>query len=41
MIWKTMENNTGTSSWTSGGTTVTSTDDVYTADETWTFTIVK
>lgn len=41
MIWKAMESNSGSSSWTSGGTTVSTTDDVYTSDETITFTIKK
>ncbi len=38
MVWKAMESNSGTSSWTLGGTTTTSTDDTYTSDETITFT---
>jgi len=42
MIWKVMENNTGTNSTTPfGGSTTTTTDDVYTADQTITFTAVK
>ncbi|MEO9531208.1 MAG: hypothetical protein ABJG68_12210 [Crocinitomicaceae bacterium] len=41
MIWKTMEENSGSSSWTSGGTTTSSENDTYVSDATWTFSIVK
>ena len=41
MIWKQMEENSGSSSWTSGGTTTSSENDTYVSDATWTFSIVK
>jgi len=41
MIWKTSESNSGTFSFTSGGTTTTIDNDVYTSEATWILSIVK
>lgn len=38
MIWKTMESNSGTNGFSQGGTSSSTTNDVYTSDETWTWT---